>query len=73
MRESDIKHENGDFWVCDNRTQYTVYRTGLTHSVADSSYAHNENGLSIAIARCDYLATRSKRAKNADAMPVYKV
>lgn len=56
MNESCIKHENGSYWVCDDRTQFTVYVAGLTHSRADSSYAHTEDGLSIAIARCNYLA-----------------
>lgn len=56
MRESQIKHENGDIWVCDTRDSYTVYVAGLTHSIPDSSYAHDADGLSIAIARCNYLA-----------------
>ncbi len=58
MRESDIMHERGSFWVGRERrnggVQYTVYKTGFTHSVSDSAYLD----LSIAIARCDYLAKR---------------
>lgn len=55
-REEDIKYENGDFWVGDVKKAYTVYKTGLTHSVADSSYPRTPDGLSIAIARANYLA-----------------
>lgn len=58
MRESDIKHENGAYWVGDTRDSYTVYKTGITHSEPDSSYARDADGLSIAIARCNYLANR---------------
>lgn len=61
MDESDILHENGNFWVGKTRRpeSYTVYRTGLTHSTPDSSYAFTPDGLSIAKARCDYLAGRA--------------
>jgi hypothetical protein len=55
-READIMHEAGDFWVYRDKGVYTVYRTGITHSVSDSSYEKSEDGLSLAIARCDYLA-----------------
>jgi hypothetical protein len=52
-----IYHEAGDFWV--GRTyrppSYTVYRSGVTHSTPDSSYPSTADGLSLAIARCDYL------------------
>lgn len=61
MRERDIKHENGRFWVCDTRDSYTVYKAMPCHySVPDSSYEHSDDGLSIAIARCDYLAENRK-------------
>lgn len=56
MTESDIMHENGRYWVGRTKDAYTVFVTGVTHSVSDSSYAHTEDGLSIAKARCDYLA-----------------
>ena len=56
MTEADIVHENRQYWVMkDSRTGnvcYTVMRCGVTHSVSDSSYTD----LSLAIARCDYLA-----------------
>ena len=58
-RESDIVHENGAFWVGKNPKDYTVYKTGITHSTADSAYEKTADGLSIAIARCDYLARRA--------------
>jgi hypothetical protein len=61
MKERDIKHENGRFWVGDTRNSYTVYRGGPTHSTPDSSYARTPDGLSIAIARCDYLAKRAAK------------
>lgn len=64
MTEADIAHEVGDFWVARDRRhrQYVVYRTGITHSIADSAYALTEDGLSIAKARCDYLAKRAGKA-----------
>lgn len=61
MKEHDIKHEVGNYWVGDNGGKaYTVYRVqvGLHYSIPDSSYAHNPDGLSIAVARCNYLAKR---------------
>ena len=60
MRESDILHENGDYWVARERKAYVVYRVGLSVSISDSAYPKSPDGLSIAIARCDYLAKRSK-------------
>lgn len=62
MTEQDIMHENGDFWVGRNKSDYTVYRSGITHSVSDSAYHKSPDGLSIAIARCDYLAKRAAKA-----------
>lgn len=60
MTEADIMHENGDYWVGRERKAYTVYKAGVTHSVSDSSYARTPDGLSIAIARCNYLAKRNQ-------------
>ncbi len=59
MKEADIMHENGDYWVARERGSYTVYRIGVTHSTSDSAYARTADGLSIAKARCNYLASRS--------------
>lgn len=59
MREEDIMHEAGDYWVGRERNAYTVFKNVGTHSVSDSAYHKTEDGLSIAIARCDYLAKRA--------------
>ena len=63
MREQDIMHENGDYWVGRERQAYVVYKNGATHSTSDSAYRRDADGLSIAIARCDYLALRALGAK----------
>ncbi len=59
-RESDIMHEAGSYWVSREKGSYTVWRTAPsgTHSVSDSVYPKTPAGLSIAVARCDYLAKR---------------
>lgn len=54
MREQDIIHENGNFWVGKTKSDFTVFVVGATHSVSDSTY----EDLSVAVARCDYLAGR---------------
>jgi len=59
MCEDDIMHENGNYWVARDHKPYvhfTVYKAGTTHSVSDSAYTE----LSVATARCDYLARRAK-------------
>lgn len=60
MTEQDIVFECGDYWVCRDKEakQYVVYKVGVTHSTADSAYAMDEDGLSIAIYRCKYLARK---------------
>ena len=60
MRESDIMHEAGAYWVLRERASYVVCRNVGTHSTSDSAYAKTPDGLSIAIARCNYLAGRAK-------------
>ena len=60
MRESDILHESGPFWVGRDPASYIVWRSGVTHSTSDSAYPKTLDGLSIAIARCDYLARRAQ-------------
>ena len=53
MKESDILHEAGQYWVARNKAgAYVVYKAGVTHSTADSAY----NDRTLAIARCNYLA-----------------
>lgn len=61
MKEKDILHEFGKYWVCKTNDSYTVYKVGVTHSTPDSSYVLNTDGLSIAIARCNYLHKREKQ------------
>lgn len=58
MKESEIVYENGGMLVhADKRKPaYVVYRSGATHSTSDSAYSFDEDGLSIAKARADYLA-----------------
>lgn len=71
LKEKDIKHENGPCWVADESDAYVVYQISLsgTHSIADSAYSHDADGLSIAKARCDYLAKRkTKNPKKAVSM-----
>jgi len=54
----DIKYENGRFWVLDTGKAYAVMVNGITHSESDSAYERTDDGLSIAVARCNYLASR---------------
>lgn len=65
-REKDIVFENGLVWVLCNKAQkcYTVYISGVTHSTSDSSYALDECGRSIAIARANYLVKRHTKKGN---------
>lgn len=60
MQEKMIMHEKGDFFVLKIGTGYEVLENKLTHSVTDSVYAPNDDGLSLAIARCEYLGGRTK-------------
>ena len=59
MREANIMHENGLYWVYRDRDRYTVMRPHTPCSITDSAYAKTADGLSLAIARCDYLARRA--------------
>lgn len=56
LKESNIAYQNGDFWVMQLKGVFQVMMSGAVHAVADSAY----NDLSLAKARCDYLAKRSK-------------
>ena len=47
--------ERGKYRVVDDGGSYGVYRASWEN---DSSYAHSTDGLSIALARCEYLAKR---------------
>lgn len=55
IKEKDIVHENGNFWVLKSGNEYHVMRSGLTHSTGDSAY----DSLDLAVARCNYLAKRA--------------
>lgn len=59
--EENIAYESqdGSVWVwCDKIAYcYTVFVSGLTHSASDSVYALTEDGLSLAKARVDHLAS----------------
>lgn len=59
--KTKICYKNGAYWINDNGNSLTVFKDGLTHAISDSSYARDLDGLSIAKARCDYLAKYSKR------------
>jgi len=61
-KESDIMHESGKFWVLKDTDCYHVMQNGVTHSTSDSSYELSDDGLSIAIARCNYLAKRGAKS-----------
>lgn len=66
-RERDILHENGGFWVHRDRAQkavvvYSPSPSG-THSASDCGFADTPDGLSLAKARCDYLAKRAGAVK----------
>ena len=62
-QESDIVYENGAAWVLKDTKQqaYIVFVTGVTHSTSDSAYALDPDGLSLAIARADYLSKRKTK------------
>ena len=68
-REGDIVHESGSAWVLRDhaRNCYTVFLAGITHSTSDSAYELTEDGLSIAVARADYLARRGQQARRCGA------
>jgi hypothetical protein len=60
MKEKDIMHEIGNYWVGREKDCYTVFEIGATCSTSDSSYPKTSDGLSIAIARCNYLSSRNQ-------------
>ena len=68
MQESDIMYETecGKFWVGRDRRQgaYIVFRVGTAHSTSDSGYNLDSDGLSIAIARADYLSNTNKNKES---------
>jgi len=58
MKESDIMHENGDFWVLREKKHYNVLKSGHVASTSIVQYAPTADGLSLAIAYADYRAGR---------------
>ena len=60
LKESDILHENGNYWVMrdkhNGQTTYTIMLNGLTHSESIDGVTYPD--LSIAVARCDYMARK---------------
>lgn len=57
-KEKDIVYENGDIWVAKDTKQklYIVFRRTPTHSISDSAYHMDEDGLQLAKWRANYLA-----------------
>lgn len=62
-KEKDIKHEAGSVFVLDCKYSYGVFVTGITHATSDSFYKRDADGLSIAIARANYLSKRKGEVK----------
>ena len=54
-KEIDILFQQNNFWVLKKNNAYYVMRDGVTHAVSDSAYSQDEDGLSLAVARCKYL------------------
>jgi hypothetical protein len=63
IKVKDIVFEMGQFWVLDTHDSYSVMKIGPTCSTSNSSHAHDEDGLSIAIAYCKYLDEAKRRKK----------
>ena len=63
LKESDILHENGAYWVMRDKHQgqetYTIMLNGVTHSESIDGVTYPD--LSIAKARCDYMARKGLR------------
>ena len=58
MKDYQIIYETGSFYVLKGKVAYYVMQNTSTHSVTDSAYRLNEDGLSIAICRAKYLAKK---------------
>ena len=61
--ETLIPFESGNYFVLNTGKSYSVNKNVLTHSISDSEYAHTEDGKSIAICRCKYLAKLESKKK----------
>ena len=53
-KESEILYENGNHWVLKMRMGYATMRCGITHSTSLCVFPLTDDGLSLAIAYCDY-------------------
>ena len=64
VTEDDILAQDGLFDVRIDReggkTHYAVCRFAVTHAIVDSYYSYDEDGLSLAMARFDYLRKRGQ-------------
>jgi len=62
LKESDILHENGNFWVCkasNPKNGFEVYKNGITHSTRCAIIGFlGEVGLKKAITECDKRANQ---------------
>jgi len=56
LTEKSIPHDRGSHWVADYGSAYTVMRSGATHSTSVQSFQRDRDGLSLAVAYCEYLA-----------------
>ncbi|WP_323016416.1 hypothetical protein [Castellaniella sp.] len=70
IKVKDIVYENGASWVLRSGKEscYFVMVNGVSLAKSDSAYPLDEDGLSIAKARCDWLAKRE-----AERQPTKKV
>lgn len=58
MNIKDIVYENGNVWVMKGKDAYYVMANTITHSVSESAYNLDQDGLSLAMRRCDWCAGR---------------
>ena len=55
MKELDILHEVGPYWITKTKHGFEIYKNGLTHS---TGIGEAYPDLSVAIARANYLARK---------------
>ncbi|WP_038093624.1 hypothetical protein [Acidihalobacter prosperus] len=58
LKEHQIKHENGRYWIYDGKEYFNVMRCGATCSESIATFEHDDDGFSCAKAYVDYLANR---------------
>lgn len=68
VKDEDIVYEanGGAAWVWRDKklSRYVVFRSGLVCSESDSAYTLDNDGLSVAQARADYLACGPKPVRS---------